>query len=171
MTSRHVCYQIARCRTLWVRLPRRLEKLTKTNGCTQDTSRVQRDLCNLSDESKTGEVILYTSIVYSIAFLSVALRIAGKAVSKRLAWDDAMVVAALLLTAIPLGCVLDMALKGFGEHLWNLEDGKLLPILRYRKCLCYGSLSVALIRGSVHLVVDLRHCTVHDQDLTRLVLS
>ncbi|KAF3041890.1 hypothetical protein E8E12_005131 [Didymella heteroderae] len=24
-----------------------------------------------------------------------------------------------------------MALKGFGEHLWNLEDGKLLPILRY----------------------------------------
>lgn len=97
----------------------------------QDTSRVQRDLCNLSDESKTGEVILYTSIVYSIAFLSVTLRIVGKVVSKRLSWDDAMVVAALLLTAIPLGCVLDMALKGFGEHLWNLEDGRLLPILRY----------------------------------------
>ncbi|KAJ4335632.1 hypothetical protein N0V87_006026 [Didymella glomerata] len=24
-----------------------------------------------------------------------------------------------------------MALKGFGEHLWNLGDGNLLPILRY----------------------------------------
>jgi hypothetical protein len=72
--------------------------------------------------------------VYSIAFFSVVLRIAGKIVSRRLAWDDAMVVAALFLTAIPLGCVLDMALKGFGEHLWNLKDGKLLSILRYRKC-------------------------------------
>ena len=76
---------------------------------------------------------MYTTIVYSIAFFSVVLRIAGKAVSKRLAWDDAMVVAALFLTAIPLGCVLNMAVKGFGEHLWNLDDGKLLTILRYRK--------------------------------------
>lgn len=104
-------------------------------NCVQDTSRVQRDLCDLSDESKTGELILYTSIVYSIAFLSVVLRIAGKAVSKRLAWDDAMVLSALLLTAIPLGCVLDMAFKGFGEHLWNLQDDMLLPILRYCKYL------------------------------------
>lgn len=94
-------------------------------------------MCDLSDESKTQEVILYTSIVYSIAFLSVTFRIVGKAVSKRLAWDDAMVVAALLLTVIPLGCVLDMALKGFGEHLWNLEDGRLLPILRYCECFYY----------------------------------
>lgn len=61
------------------------------------------------------------------------LRVAGKAVSKRLSWDDAVVVAALLLTVVPLGCVLDMAINGFGEHLWNLEDGKLLPILRYCK--------------------------------------
>lgn len=98
-----------------------------------DASRVQADLCNLSDESRTQEVILYSGIVYSIAFLSVVLRIAGKAVAKRLAWDDAMVVAALVLTALPLGCVLDMALKGFGEHVWNLEDGTLLPILRYRR--------------------------------------
>lgn len=152
-------------------LPGELKKLTKTDGFTQDTSRVQRDLCNLSDESKTGEVVLYTSIVYSIAFLSVALRIAGKAVSQRLAWDDAMVVAALLLTAIPLGCVLDMALKGFGEHLWNLEDGKLLPILRYCQYLLPSLLDAILIRCSVHLVVDLRHRSLYDQNLTCLVLS
>ena len=61
--------------------------------------------------------------------------------SKRLAWDDAMVVAALLLTAIPLGCVLVMAVKGFGEHLWNLGDAQLLPILRYRRsCMLQGSI-------------------------------
>ncbi|KAJ8109762.1 hypothetical protein OPT61_g7220 [Boeremia exigua] len=95
-----------------------------------DTSRVQADLCDLSEESKTKQVLLYTCIVYSIAFLSVALRVAGKAVSQRLAWDDAMVVAALFLTAVPLGFVLDMVFKGFGDHLWNLHDGKLLPILR-----------------------------------------
>ncbi|KAF1924962.1 uncharacterized protein M421DRAFT_71288 [Didymella exigua CBS 183.55] len=118
-----------------------------------DTSRVQGDLCNLSDESKTQGVIFYTSIVYSIAFLSVVLRVAGKAVSKRLAWDDAVVVAALLLTAIPLGCVIDMALKGFGEHLWNLEDGKLLPIVRnlyiswstYVVVLCMIKISLVLL--------------------------
>ncbi|XPS78338.1 hypothetical protein M3J09_010353 [Ascochyta lentis] len=95
-----------------------------------ETSRVQADLCNLSNESKTQDVILYTSIVYSIAFLSISLRICGKAVSKRLAWDDAMVVAALLLTVVPLGCVLDMTMNGFGKHLWNLSDGRLSPILR-----------------------------------------
>lgn len=105
---------------------------------------------------------MYTCIVYSIAFLSVALRIAGKAVSKRLAWDDVIIVAAFLLTAIPLGCVFDMTMKGFGEHVWNLEDGSLLPILRGCKCPHAGSLDVALIRGSVHLVVDLRHRSVYD---------
>jgi hypothetical protein len=130
---------------------------------------VQADLCNLPEESKTQEVILYTSIVYSIAFLSVSLRIAGKMVSKRLSWDDAMVVAALLLTVVPLGCVLDMALKGFGEHLWNLEDGKLLPILRDRKCRTVSSVDNA--DGlSLHLMGDLRHHTLYDQNLSGLVL-
>ncbi|KAH4063994.1 hypothetical protein HBI73_205670 [Parastagonospora nodorum] len=94
-------------------------------------SRVQADLCHLSSESKTQQVILYTGIVYSIAFVSVALRIAGKLLLKRLAWDDAVVVAALLLTAIPVACVLQMALHGFGQHLWDLGDGKLKPILLY----------------------------------------
>lgn len=139
--------------------------------CLQDTSRVQRDLCNLPNESKTGDVILYTGIVYSIAFLSVTLRITGKIVSKRLAWDDAMVVAALLLTAIPLGCVLDMALQGFGDHLWNLEDGKLLPILRYCKDTHSAMLVIALIETSVHLVVGLHHRPGYDQGLTVVVLS
>lgn len=92
-------------------------------------------MCDLPDESKTKEVILYTSIVYSIAFFSVALRIVGKLVSRGLSWDDAVVVGALLLAALPLACMFDMARHGFGEHLWNLEDGKLSPILRNRKSL------------------------------------
>ncbi|KAF2821220.1 hypothetical protein CC86DRAFT_359936 [Ophiobolus disseminans] len=95
------------------------------------TARVQAVLCDLPQESKRMEIFLYTGIVYSIATFFVVLRITGKIVSKRLSWDDCIVVAALLLTAIPVGCVVAMTKIGFGEHLWDLEDGTLLPILRY----------------------------------------
>jgi putative Ca2+/H+ antiporter (TMEM165/GDT1 family) len=77
-----------------------------TMADTTGTARVQADLCDLSQESKRMQVFLYTGIVYSLAFLFVVLRIAGKMVSSRLSLDDIMVVAALLLTAVPLGCVL-----------------------------------------------------------------
>ena len=36
-----------------------------------------------------------------------------------------MVAGAILLTVVPLYFVLHMALNGFGEHLWNLDDGEL----------------------------------------------
>lgn len=98
---------------------------------TLDTSRVQAGLCDWSEESKKVEFFIYSGVVYSLAFIFVALRIAGKVVSSRLSWDDAVVAGALALTAVPLGCVLAMTRIGFGEHLWNLEDGMLLPILRF----------------------------------------
>jgi hypothetical protein len=92
-------------------------------------------MCHLSNDSKKWDVILYASIVFPIAWFSVLLRFAGKWVSSRLYWDDAMVAVAILLTAAPLGCVMHMAVNGFGEHLWNLEDGKLSTILRSCKSL------------------------------------
>lgn len=73
---------------------------------TQKTSRVQAALCSLPEKSKRMEVFLSTGIIYCLATLFVVLRITGKAVSKRLSLDDLIVVAALLLTAVPLGCVL-----------------------------------------------------------------
>lgn len=39
------------------------------------------------------------------------LRLCGKIISKRLSWDDAVVVAALLVTAVPLGCILASKFK------------------------------------------------------------
>ncbi|KAH7359817.1 hypothetical protein BKA66DRAFT_426625 [Pyrenochaeta sp. MPI-SDFR-AT-0127] len=96
---------------------------------TQATVRVQADLCNLSDKSKRKDVYIYTGISYSIAFISVTMRVAGKLVSKRLALDDYIVVVAFLLTGVPLGCIISMTKSGFGEHLWNLQEGKLLRIL------------------------------------------
>ncbi|KAF2024235.1 hypothetical protein EK21DRAFT_79147 [Setomelanomma holmii] len=102
-----------------------------TMADTLGTARVQAEICGFSQESKRTEMFLYTGIVYSLGFLLVVLRLAGKFVSQRLSWDDWVVVAAFLLTALPLGCVLAMTRIGFGEHLWNLEDGTLLPILRF----------------------------------------
>jgi putative Ca2+/H+ antiporter (TMEM165/GDT1 family) len=82
-------------------------------------------MCHLSNDSKSWDVILYTCIVFSIALASVILRLIGKWASSRLSWDDAMVAGAILMTVVPLYFVLHMALNGFGEHLWNLDDGKL----------------------------------------------
>lgn len=109
--------------------------------------------------------------MYSIAVISVALRIAGKLLSKRLAWDDAVVVAALMLTAIPVACVLQMALHGFGQHLWDLEDGNLKPILRYCKR------GYDPTRGYLHtdtfsirFMVHVRGRTLSDQGISGIVL-
>jgi hypothetical protein len=104
-----------------------------TMADTLKTARVQADICGFSKESKCTQVFLYTGIVSSLAFLFVVLRIAGKFVSERLSWDDWVVVAAFLLTAVPIGCVLAMTRIGFGEHLWSLEEGQLSPILRLCK--------------------------------------
>jgi nitrate reductase gamma subunit len=93
--------------------------------------KVQADLCSFSKASKRTEMFLYTGIVYSVAGLLVALRVASKAVVKHLSMDDWLVLAALLVLALPVGCVLEMTKIGFGEHLWNLEDGDLLRILRF----------------------------------------
>ncbi|KAF2786450.1 hypothetical protein K505DRAFT_343799 [Melanomma pulvis-pyrius CBS 109.77] len=71
-----------------------------------DTAVVQADLCNMSNESKTGNVVLCTSIVFSIAVIFVGLRITGKVLAKRITPDDWVIVAALLLAALPCGCVL-----------------------------------------------------------------
>lgn len=109
--------------------------------------------------------------MYSIAVVAVALRIAGKLFSKRLAWDDAVVVAALLLTAIPVACVLQMALHGFGQHLWDLEDDSLKPILRYCKR------DYDPTRGHLHtdtfsirFMVHIRRRTLYDQGISGIVL-
>jgi hypothetical protein len=114
---------------------------------------------------------MYTGIVYSIAFVSVALRIAGKLILKKLAWDDAVVVAALLLTAIPVACVLQMALHGFGQHLWNLEDGKLKPILLYRKR-GHNSTPGHLHTDtcSIRFIFYVRRRTLYDQGISGTVL-
>jgi hypothetical protein len=102
-----------------------------TMADTQRTVRVQAKICNLPKESRRTQMFVYTGIVYSVGFLTMVLRIAGKIASKRLAWDDWIVVSSFMIAWVPFGCVLAMTKNGFGEHVWNLEDDMLLPILRY----------------------------------------
>jgi hypothetical protein len=110
-----------------------------TMSDTLGSVKVQSKLCSFSQESKRTEMLMYTSIVYSMAILLVALRLAGKLVAKNLSLDDWVVIAALVLLALPVGCVLAMTKIGFGRHLWNLENGELLRILRLCKTTKYDS--------------------------------
>jgi hypothetical protein len=102
--------------------------------------KVQSDLCGFPQASKRTEMFMYTGIIYPLAILLVALRLAGKIVAKHISMDDWLVVSALILLALPVGCVLEMTKIGFGEHLWNLEDGDLLRILRF----CKSALSILI---------------------------
>lgn len=126
---------------------------------TQNTARVQADLCRLSNDSKEKEMFLFSSILYAVGFINITLRTAGKVVSKRLAWDDWILVGALLFTTLPLACVLAMTRIGFGEHLWNLEPNTLLPILRY--CKCESSSCVQPDCASSRSPSSSLHCVVH----------
>ena len=79
------------------------------------TARVNAEMCALSDESQRNSVIVCTITVYAVALTLVALRVAGKVVSKRVAWNDAPIVAAVLLAAVPIGCVLASELSGITQ--------------------------------------------------------
>jgi hypothetical protein len=76
-------------------------------------------------------MFVYSGIVYSVGLLAMVLRIAGKIASKRLGWDDWIIVSSFMIAWVPFGCVLAMTKNGFGEHVWNLEDDMLLSVLQY----------------------------------------
>ena len=99
------CLPTAPCKRAWVCVTNHPRIHLVLTLLLVDTSRVQADLCNLSDKSQRTQVVLYTCIIYSIAVFFVVLRLVGKALSKRLAWDDLAVVVALAIVTIPLGLV------------------------------------------------------------------
>ncbi|CAI6342510.1 unnamed protein product [Periconia digitata] len=117
------------------------EKLTEElsacllDGCTvadiQNTSRVQASLCHFPNDNKQSELFWSLAISYILITLSVALRIIGKFVAKRLSKDDIVLLVAFFLNAVPIGITFTMIDQGLGKHLWNLEDGRLVPIIRF----------------------------------------
>ncbi|KAM0274306.1 hypothetical protein ACHAQH_007980 [Verticillium albo-atrum] len=53
-----------------------------------------------------------------------------KVTTSGLSFEDTIITTAVLLTPVPIVCVDFMVSLGFGKHLWDLEDGHLLKILR-----------------------------------------
>ncbi|KAF2650777.1 hypothetical protein K491DRAFT_608145 [Lophiostoma macrostomum CBS 122681] len=102
---------------------------------TLNTHKVRAAVCGLSRETKTHEVLVYTIAVFSVAVIFVTLRVAGKTLAKRLSIDDYMIMVAMLLTAVPFGCILAITESGFGRHIWDLQSGHL------KRCLMLFSIS------------------------------
>lgn len=96
-----------------------------------NTAKIQKEYCHRSNESKQRDVYIYTIVTYTVATTFVGLRVISRIQVRKLAYDDCIVIVALLLTAIPVALNLKMAGIGFGEHIWNLEHGQLLSNLRY----------------------------------------
>ncbi|KAF2708615.1 hypothetical protein K504DRAFT_335103, partial [Pleomassaria siparia CBS 279.74] len=142
-----------------------------------DTAIVQADLCNLPNESKTREVVLYTSIVFSTAVIFVILRLAGKVLAKRITPDDYILTAAILLTAVPCGCVLFMTSMGFGEHLWNLKPGQLQQCLHFflvswsTYVIILGMIKVSLVMFYLQIFISRSFRIVAYTVMTYIVLS
>jgi len=87
---------------------------------------------NVRTARQTYTDCLYTplGVTYVIATLFATARFAGKLTSKRVGWDDALLGAVILLLAIPVGLFCYSTSIGFGDHLWDLEHGRLAEILR-----------------------------------------
>jgi hypothetical protein len=97
------------------------------SSCTlNDSLNIAHEICHFSDKSMQRAIYVYTITCYSIAIIFVLLRVLGRLVAGRFAFDDYIVVAALLFKAIPLGLVLKMAGIDFTENHWNLQEGQLL---------------------------------------------
>jgi hypothetical protein len=87
-----------------VELARTLSQCILSNCSMSDslgTARVQASLCKLPNESRQTEMYYMLGVVYGVALVFVVLRTIGKLVSKRLGWDDLIVVFAILLSLVP----------------------------------------------------------------------
>ncbi|KAF1912845.1 hypothetical protein BDU57DRAFT_589671 [Ampelomyces quisqualis] len=121
------------------KLAQKLEGCILANCTREDTPgliKSQPNICSFSQESRRTEIIMYTSIVYGIAFILVVFSLAGKLIAKQLYLDDWIFIATVVLLALPVGCVLAVNDIGFGEHLWNLKDGEFLVIFRLKIFSC-----------------------------------
>ncbi|CAN8097802.1 unnamed protein product [Discula destructiva] len=95
-----------------------------------DVSRSTATICNLSHESATTSVVVVMSVLFGATVLFVTLRVTSKLLTRTLCIEDYIIIAALLLTVVPAGALLQMANLGFGRHIWDLKDGALTKVLQ-----------------------------------------
>ncbi|OBR11684.1 CFEM domain-containing protein [Colletotrichum higginsianum IMI 349063] len=95
-----------------------------------DLAKLQATQCNLPHESQTAKVLAILIAVYTVAALAVGLRLLAKNLAKTWNLDDVLIISALVIAIAPVTFIILMATKGFGTHLYDLEPGGLLEVLR-----------------------------------------
>jgi len=69
-------------------------------------AQVEKELCDLSEHSRSTELLIFTGSSYVVVVVCVALRLVAKVSTKKAKLDDWVIVSAVLLSAISIGCVL-----------------------------------------------------------------
>ncbi|KZL82968.1 cfem domain-containing protein [Colletotrichum incanum] len=95
-----------------------------------DLAKLQATQCSLPHESQTAKVLAILLTVYVSAAVAVGLRLVAKSLAKTWNLDDVLIISALVIAIAPVSFVILMATKGFGTHLYDLQPGGLLEILR-----------------------------------------
>ncbi|KAL0943596.1 integral membrane protein (CFEM domain-containing protein) [Colletotrichum truncatum] len=95
-----------------------------------DLAKLQASQCNLPHESQTTKMLAILVVVYTSAVVAIGLRLIAKSLAKTWSIDDVLIIAAIVIAIAPFSFVILMASKGFGTHLYDLQPGGLLEILR-----------------------------------------
>lgn len=74
-------------------------------ACVLAVSRFQAAECSFSNESRSKEVIIVMSALYGVTVVFVLLRILSKMITHTFCAEDYMIISAVILSAVPLGCV------------------------------------------------------------------
>ncbi|KAH6695508.1 hypothetical protein F5X68DRAFT_227483 [Plectosphaerella plurivora] len=93
-------------------------------------ARVQASVCNLPHQDSGREVLVIIFVMAAVAYLAIGLRIFSMWLNRDVNYDDCLILVAAVASVLPFVCVGLMVKEGFGIHLWDLEDGALLKILR-----------------------------------------
>ncbi|PVH97500.1 hypothetical protein DM02DRAFT_495220, partial [Periconia macrospinosa] len=96
----------------------------------EKSGKVQASLCHYPTNSQKTELYYYTIITHVLTSITVLLRLGGKFMSRRLSWDDAVLVFSWSMDLTLFGIRLAILKMGLGDHVWMLKDGILLPLLR-----------------------------------------
>ncbi|PSR99117.1 hypothetical protein BD289DRAFT_361467 [Coniella lustricola] len=85
--------------------------------------------CDFPHESRSAAIIISMSVLWAGGMMAVALRVVSKCSTQTFCGEDYAIISVILLSTVPMGCVLSMAKLGLGTHLWDLRDGALKQIL------------------------------------------
>ncbi|KAF3761966.1 hypothetical protein M406DRAFT_221657, partial [Cryphonectria parasitica EP155] len=91
-----------------------------------EVSRYEASECNYSHTSRSEQVVVIMSALWSVSALFVLLRVVSKTMSRTFHTEDYIIISAIVLAAV----VYALAGLGLGSHVWDLADGALQQILR-----------------------------------------